>query len=276
MGFGYNNNNIYTDCCVYKRNNQIFFKRQTEQKDNELKEHRQILKTDLSNLLEDLKIKKKNIEGMSQWRQEIELFPIKIKLHEDLKKHLKKEKLEDSEVDLLEDIITLQHQIDAHNEKTTKFRNGLRLFVEKKFIENNIIPSEEPLRGFYYNDDYEGLMNIQFSSIVQCIKENSSLNELMENMRLPFKRNDDGYITMAGKLVGNIEELNTEKMKNILKEIPFDNNIINSLTTFYNEVSNIQEKSDKIEEELNKIVQELERNHYKEKANCCPKKFIFF
>jgi hypothetical protein len=81
---------------------------------------------------------------------------------------------------------------------------------------------------------------------------------------------------MMGKLVGNIEELEKEKIEKLLKDIPFDETMTSPLKGFNKKVSDIQEKSNLITIELNKIVNAIERNHYKEKAKCCPKKFIFF
>ncbi len=143
------------------RRNQNFFRRQTEEKTNEIKHHYENLKTDLIDLSEDLTIKTNTVKGIPQWREEMELVPIEIDLHEDLKYRLKKGKLKKNENDLLEDIMTLQQEISTHNEKIVKFRKEIRPFVENKFKENDIIPSEEPDRGFYYDSEYIDLLNIQ-------------------------------------------------------------------------------------------------------------------
>ncbi|MDN5847391.1 MAG: hypothetical protein L0H53_14085 [Candidatus Nitrosocosmicus sp.] len=209
------------------------------------------------------------------WKKEVGLSPIVIKIHKDLENHLKKSKFKNDDLDLLKNILELPEDIKSHNDSIEKFRNGLRALVENKFRENGFNPTEYPDRGFYYNGEYTQLLIVQLSIIISNIKNNENLDELKEKLQFPF-RNENGSVTMMGKSVGNIEESEMKKMERLLKDIPFYEFIINSLKEFHKRVLDIEEKSNKITEELNNIIYEIERNHYKEKARCCPKKFIFF
>lgn len=92
---------------------------------------------------------------------------------------------------------------------------------------------------FYYDGEYDGLLNIQLGSIVRYYKEKSNLNGLREKIHSPIKRNNDGFVSMLGKTIGNIEVSETEKMEKILNDIPLDKTIINKLTSLLKEVSEI-------------------------------------
>jgi hypothetical protein len=277
MGFDYNIDNIYTSRYINSRSNQIFFKRQTEQKDNELKEHREQIKYDINNLIQDLQVKPTLESYIPYWRKEVELSPIVIKIHEDLENHLKKSKFKNDDKDLLKNILELQDDVKSHNNEVEKFRNGLKILVENKFRENGFIPNQNPNRGFYFEGEYGELLIHQLDNIIASIKKKENLNELKEKLqKINFNRNENGFVTMMGKLIGNIEESEEEKMKKLLKDIPFDETIINPLKGFNKKVLDIEEKSNKITGELSKIADKIERNHYKTKAKCCPKKFIFF
>ncbi len=102
------------------------------------------------------------------------------------------------------------------------------------------------------------------------------MDELREKLLCNLKRNNNGFVTMLGKLVGNIEESEMEKMEKILSDIPFDENIKNNIKRHYKEDLDIKEKSNKIRMELKKIIDKIERNHYRKTAKCCPKRFFFF
>lgn len=110
MGFTHNTDSIYNDSYDNHRNSQNFFRKQTEEKTNELKQHYEKLKDDLISLSEGLTIENNTVEGIPEWRKEIELLSLKIDLHEDLKHHLKKVKPKKNENNLLDDITTLQQK----------------------------------------------------------------------------------------------------------------------------------------------------------------------
>ncbi len=229
--------------------------------------------------MENLTINANTVEGIPEWREETELLTLDIDLHlhEDLKYHLEKVKIKENKNNLKEEITSLQQEIITHNKKIETFRKGIRPIVTNKFEENGIIQSKEPEEGFYV-DEYGNLLNKQLSNIIRVFKENPNLNEneLREKIHWPFKRNDNGFISMLGEIVGKIEKPQTEKFGKILNDIPFDKAIINELTGSYKEVLKIKEKSGKITKDLEEIIDKIERNRYKEKAKCCPKLFFFF
>jgi hypothetical protein len=254
----------------------FFFTRQTEQKDYELKEHRQRLRVDIQNLSEGLHLRTNNNTTNPQWRKEVEILPITITLHQDLENHLKKSKFKIKQKGLVENIIELPKAIESHNEDVQKFVNGLRAQVESKFKENGIDATEFPNRGFYYVGEYQELLIYQLDNIVLSIKNNNNLNELKEKLNMHFNRNENGFATMMGKVVGNIEDAEIERMEKLLKDIPFDKALTDALRQLYKNVLAIREKANMITLELNRIIDLIERNHYREKAKCCPKRFHFF
>jgi len=77
------------------------------------------------------------------------------------------------------------------NEKIIQSRKGLRPFVENKFKDNNIVPSKEPDRGFYYDNEYDELLNMPFSNIIQYLKANLNINGLRDTIQLPINRRDN-------------------------------------------------------------------------------------
>ncbi len=250
---------------------ETFFSDYPKERKTEIKNHYSILEGDLIDLSQSLNIIMNNKLFVPDWIQRLEIqLPKSLNFTDFVERHLKKDNH-----DLLKNIDDFIKEIEGHNRNLLTFREGLRQSIGKKFKEKDIEITNNPNIGFYY-DDYVNLLNLQFTSIINCLQRNCNLDELKSTLNFSLNQRD-GFILMGGSLVGNADnELVRNNIIELIKNIPFHKDILDELKNLHQSLLNIQEKSDMIQPQLHTIIQNIQRNQYKTLTKCCPKRFFFF
>ncbi|KAA2282174.1 hypothetical protein [Candidatus Nitrosocosmicus sp. SS] len=172
--------------------------------------------------------------------------------------------------------MTSNYDIGTHYDKIQNFRNQIKLFVEKEFSKENIPIATKPNLGFYFNDDYRMLLDIQLNGIGDCLYNNRDIGPLKDSFRPAITINKYGNILIGNFLIGKGDESLKNKIVRVVKEIPYSNDFFSMFSDIYKSYIQIENKSKGIEDKLNNIMDDIYRHKYKTKVKCCPKKFIFF
>lgn len=254
--------------------NNPFFIDNYKEKRGEIREHYGILRDDLVRLNQSLTINMNTGQGIPIWLQEIEIIlPTAIGINNFVRNHLERDNQE-----LLDYIPQFIQEINNHIENVRRFRNNLRPFIENEVREGGIVISSFPNQGFYFDEGYIDLMNLQLDRIIVVIRD-SDENNIQDNLRLlredfnsryVINHNDNGFLLIGNFLIGRNNGLMINELEEILVNIPFRENILLELTNIYTSRLHLQEKLGLIQTDISNIIENINRLQYRTKADCCP------
>lgn len=161
--------------------------------------------------------------------------------------------------------------INAHYDKITRFRNQVKSTVEKIINQCHIPITKNPEIGFFYNEDYESLLNTQLNHAGDCLLDDRSIDSMKIGMNRFYKltKNEDDYFHLGNFLVGKGDDALKNKLENVIQNIPYSREFLLPFSDLYKIYILIDDKYLSVHSGLDKLINDIDRHLYNTKVICC-------
>jgi hypothetical protein len=175
--------------------------------------------------------------------------------------------------DLLNEIIEYRNRLEFHIKNVESLPRIVDSIVKSKFIESGIYPTRTDnykKEGYYHFGDIDHLLNVDMCEAFLC--GNRDIQHFGRNFNfLGREFTNKGDILYLGSLVvgrGNAEQ--RKNMERILKELPGDTLILNSLNDLMNNKIDLENKASHIRNMATPTTKSIANKEYRGLFSCCP------